>query len=116
MAQYIMLLHQGDFDFSGHSPEDMQAVVAKYGKWAQELGQAGKLIGGEKLADNAGKVLRPNGGDVSVTDGPFSETKEMIGGYFVIEAESLNEAVEISKSCPHIDYDGPIELREIDKH
>jgi len=82
MAQYIMLLHQGDFDFSGHSPKDMQAVVAKYGKWPQELGQAGKLI----------------------------------GGYFVIEAESLNEAVEISKSCPHIDYDGPIELREIDKH
>ena len=75
---------------------------------------AGKLAGGEKLSADRGRFLRSESGKVVTLDGPFSETKKMVAGYFVIEAGDYDEAVELSKSCPHLSYGGTIELRQID--
>jgi len=113
MAQFLMLLHSEPSPAGSYSPEEIQAVVKKYQEWSEKMGAAGKLAGGNKLAADAGKVLR--GGDaVSVVDGPFAETKELIGGYFILEANDYNEAAELSKSCPHLTYGGTVELRQID--
>ena len=82
--------------------------------WSQKLGAEGKLVGGQKLRDEGGRHLSGYNGDFRVTDGPFAEAKEVIGGFFSITAADYDEAVEISKECPHLKYGGRIELREIE--
>ena len=114
MANYLFLLYNGPDDFSGVGPDEMQQVIERYQAWGDSLDKAGKLIGSDKLVDDEGRVVSPRGGKLTVTDGPFSETKEVIGGYFAIRAESYDEAVEIAKGCPHADY-GIIEIRAIDE-
>ena len=67
---------------------------------------------GHKLRDGEGRVMRKDGGSLKVSDGPFAEAREVMGGLFVIEAANYAAAVEIARDCPHLDY-GTIELREI---
>jgi hypothetical protein len=74
--------------------------------------QAGKLTGGNKLTADNGKVMR--GADGAVTDGPDGQADEVIGGYFVIEADDYDGAVGIAKSCPHLAFGGSIEVQQID--
>lgn len=116
MADYLLLLYDNALDFSEMSPEDMQKIIERYKAWGDSLEASGKLIGSNKLVDEEGRVLRPEQGKVRVIDGPYSESKEVIGGYFAIRAADYDEAVEISRSCPHLEYEGTIEIREIDTH
>jgi len=114
MATYMFLLYNGSNDFDGVSPEDMQGVIERYRAWEDSLEKSGNLIGSEKLVDEEGRVLRSDQGNITITDGPFSETKELIGGYFAIRAENYDEAVELAKGCPHLDF-GTLEIRAIDE-
>ncbi|MGH9945958.1 MAG: YciI family protein [Pyrinomonadaceae bacterium] len=114
MPNYMLLLHEQPPDFSQFSPEDIQAMIGEYLDWRRKIEADGKLVGGEKLKDEGGKHLSGANGDIRVTDGPFSEAKEVIGGYFAISAADYDEAVEISRSCPHLKYGGRIELREVE--
>jgi hypothetical protein len=111
MAQFVLLLREGEF--KGYSPEEMQKILERYLGWADQLRKEGRHRGGEELKET-GRVLSVKNG--KVVDGPYTETKESIGGYFVIEAKDYDEAVEISKGCPHLNYNGSIELREINPH
>lgn len=113
MAKFILLLHEKPDAFEGLSPEQIQGVIQKYSAWREGLAKAGRLVGGEKLKDEGGRHLSGNGGGVRVVDGPFSEAKEVLGGFFMIEAADYEEAVEISKGCPHLE-NGWVELREIE--
>lgn len=115
MAQFMLVLHDDPSAFTGLSPEAMQAVVQKYTEWAGQMAAQGRLVAGEKLTDAPGKVLRRSAGKVTVKDGPYSETKEVFGGYFIIQAANSDEAVRLCHECPHLDY-GTIELREIEAH
>jgi hypothetical protein len=95
------------------SPEDMQAQMQRWMKWMEGLGQKGTLVGGEPLQTTGKQV---NGKKKVVTDGPFVEAKEMVGGYLVVNAKDINDAVEISKGCPIFEYDdGKVEVRPIQK-
>lgn len=117
MAQYMLILHESPELMGGAdvSPEMIQAIIAKYTAWSGKLAASGKLLGGDKLRDNdRGRFMKQNKGEVVVTDGPFSETKEVIGGYFKIEAPSYEEAVALSRDCPHLELGGTIEVREVD--
>ena len=111
MAQYMLLLKGGDF--GGYSPEEAQKIVEKYIVWANQLREKGIHRGGDELK-GTGRVLSVKNG--RVVDGPFTETKEAIGGYFQIEVESMEEAVEISKGCPHLEFKGDVEIREVNPH
>jgi hypothetical protein len=111
MKQFILLLHEQADEVETISAEEMQANIARYSSWAQALGQQGKLVGGEKLADDGGKILRAVNGDQIVSDGPYSETKDVVGGYFIIRAADYAEAAEIAKTCPHAERGRPIEIR-----
>ena len=113
---YMLLLHDVISEDVEFSAEEIQAVIGEYVAWREEIAAKGLLIGGEKLADEGGKHLRRVDGEIRVTDGPFAEVKEALGGYFSIRADDYDEAVEISKDCPHLRYGGWIELREIDNH
>jgi len=116
MPKFAMLLFDNPSEFADLSPDQMQAVVQEYNAWCQEMAKAGKFAGGEKLADEGGKVIasRGAGHGVSVTDGPFAESKEVLGGFFIINAGSYDEAVDIARSSPHAKYGASTHVRRID--
>lgn len=114
MAKYMLLLHDNRQSFVGLAADEMQKVMGKYRGWRDKLLNAGILHGADKLKDEPGKVIRRKGGKLHVTDGPYSETKELLGGYFVIEADSYEQAVDRSGDCPHLEFGGTIEVREVD--
>lgn len=115
MSRFILLLHDSPTSFEGASPEEIQRVIEEYGAWRQKLADEGRLVGGEKLEDGSARHLSATNGRVAVTDGPFAEAKEVIGGYFMIEAEDYDEAETISRQCPHLKYGGRIEVRRIEE-
>lgn len=113
MAEFMLLLHQYPTPGSDLSPEQIQRVIGEYKDWSQKLAAAGKLKGGNKLTNEGGRSLAVTDGKLAVTDGPYSETKEAIGGFFQIEAADYDQAVSMASDCPHLKYGGRIELRQI---
>ena len=104
----------GPSDVEAYAPAEMQAIIGRYQSWVEKLAAEGKMGPRSRLEDDPGRHLsRNDGGTIVVTDGPYSETKEFIGGFFVIEAADYDSAEAIAKTCPHLDYDGTIELRQI---
>lgn len=113
MPKYMLFLHEDQEQFDGRSEDEMMRIITEYGAWAQKMRDEKRFVGGEKLTDDAGKVLRNKGGKIVVTDGPYAESKEVVGGYFAIEAKDYAAACEIAKECPHLKYGGRVEVREI---
>ena len=109
MPQFILLLRDERRPGTGFSAEELQTLIHRYRDW-----RLTKATGGQKLTDGEGRVLRKQNGKPSVIDGPFAEAKEVMGGFFVIEAANFDEAVETAKTCPHMDF-GTIEVRQIEK-
>ncbi len=113
MAKFMLLLYETPNQFVKLSPQEMQQVIEKYGAWSGKLGAAGKLAGGEKLKDEGGRHMTSKNNKLAVVDGPYSETKEVIGGFFILDAKDYDEAVKLSSDCPHLAF-GRIEVREVD--
>ena len=106
--KYVMLFvgTREDQDAWDSQPKaQYQAAMAAAGKWFGDYTKAGKVIGGEQLQGKVTTVRRENGEKV-ITDGPFIETKEVIGGFARVEAKDLDEAHEIAKAWPG----GPVEI------
>ncbi len=114
MPKYMLLLHDNPNAFANVSPDAMQKVVEKYIAWGKKLREAGVMRAGDKLTDEPGRVMRRKDGQVHVTDGPYSESKELLGGYYMIEADSYDKAVELARDCPQLEYGGTIEVRQVD--
>jgi len=114
MSQYILLLHEAPSDFSNFSPEEVQQIIGEYVAWRNKIKNEGKYVGSNKLKEEGGRRVSMRNGDARVVDGPYAEAKEVMGGYFIVDAANYDEAVEISKGCPHLKYNGWIEVREID--
>ena len=114
MTQYLLILRSDvTKDYSQFSPEDMQRLIEEFGAWGERLESEGHLLGGHKLTDQGGKVMQPGDDGVSVKDGPYVETKEVVGGYYVIKADSYDHAVELCAEHPNFQF-GSIEVRELD--
>jgi len=111
MNQYTLILRDDPDALARISPGEMEVIVARYIKWREE--NAEHVTGGEKLADGSGLVMRRRGGGLEVSDGPFIEAKEVLGGFFFIRAASLEAARAIAETCPHLEF-GSIELRLVD--
>jgi hypothetical protein len=112
MPKFVLLLRDaGRFD-PNMSPDQMQAIVQRYVAWRAKVQQNGRTIMGHKLHDQQGRVLSGAGSSLKITDGPFAEAREVMGGLFVIDANSYDEVVELSKDCPHLEF-GSIEIREV---
>jgi hypothetical protein len=114
VPDFVLLLHQSPTKFRDLSPEEIQKIITKYKTWREDLVQRNKMRGGQKLTDDVGRRLRIQGEKVSVTEGPFSESQEVLGGFFAIDAADYDEAVEIARTCPHLTGSQWIEVRQIE--
>lgn len=111
MATYYLMLRDDVGAFANVSPGEMQAIVERYMRWRES--NAERVTGGEKLVDGHGTVLRRAAGQLRVSDGPFADAKEILGGFFVIEADGDEDARALAETCPHLDF-GSIEIRRIE--
>lgn len=108
--QKFILLIRGYGAWEKLSPAEMQATLKLYGAFSQRLKAEGRLVDAEPL-DLVGVVITAENG--VLTDGPFVETKEMIGGYYAYWAKDLEEAVAIGRDCPALTYGDSIEIRPV---
>jgi hypothetical protein len=109
-----MLIFHGGSDVAPEmkSPEAMQMHMQKWFAWIEKLNKEGRYEGGEPL-EPRGKFVSGHG--KVITDGPFAESKELVGGYFIIKAKDLDEAVAISKDYPDFIFDGKVQVRPVQK-
>lgn len=105
-----MMIFRGGLDFNTATPEMIQQASEVWNKWMTALAQQGKLLGGRRL-QKEGVVI--SGTKKAISDGPFVEAKEVIGGYVMIAATDIDEALAISHTCPIFNYGGSLELREV---
>lgn len=111
MAQYMLFLRGGEASGVAMTPAQAEANRAPYMAWAGKLRREGKLISAKEVDGQHLVVHRPNGH--VVTDGPFPETRETIGGYFLIQVNDAQEAIEIAQACPILDRGGQVDLHRI---
>jgi hypothetical protein len=109
MSQYMLLLYNDPAAFQKVSPEDMQKALEKYMAWTKKP----FTLDGKRLAGDTGRVIRSNGGKPRSTDGPYSETKEILAGTYTIEATSYEEAIQRTLDHPHLELGGTIEVRQL---
>jgi hypothetical protein len=114
MAQFMLLLHEDQKEWLKLSPEEMQKAIEKYIAWGEKIKSKGWYVGGSKLVDDAGKVMRAGNGKPRITDGPYSEAKEVLGGFYTIHADDYAQAVERASDHPHLLFGGTIEVRQVD--
>jgi hypothetical protein len=108
MKDYLLLFRSG-IDIQTASPEQLQNTMIKWQEWLGKLEREKKLAGGQRLTSK-GKTL--TGSKKDLIDGPFSEGKEVVGGYQLIKARSLEDAVEVARGCPIFEFGGSVEVRE----
>ena len=106
---YLIIFRSADW-YKGLSPEQMQQVADNWMAWFNRLKDEGKCAGGNPL-EREGKIV--SGKNKIVSDGPFAESKETIGGYFMLKVGSLDDAVAIAQQCPGLPYGIRVEVRPI---
>ncbi len=111
MKDYLLLFRGGDAERKQLSPEQLEANMKRWQQWIGGIAQQEKYMGGQPL-EAGGKVL--TGTSKKLTDGPFMEGKEILGGYVHIKVSDMDEAVQISEGCPILEHEtGTVEIREI---
>ena len=106
-----MLLFRGTHWDKDLSPEEIEGMVTQWYAWFEKLTQEGKCKAGHPL-EREGKIVSGRKGR-TVADGPFAESKEAIGGYFLLQVDTLKEAVEIANQCPGLEYGIDVEVRPV---
>lgn len=111
MKEFLLLFRGGDAERKQLSPEQIQAHMKRWQDWIGSIAQKGILVGAQPL-ESGGKVLK--GKAKKLTDGPFIEGKEMLGGYVLLKAATIEEATETGAGCPNLEFEtGTVEVREI---
>ena len=108
MSEFIYLYRGGA---RGRSPEESQRIMEKWVAWMKELGAHGHLKDQGQPLEATGKLV--SGKQKTVTDGPYAESKDIVGGYTVIEAKDIDEAAKLSLGCPIFEVDGLVEVRPV---
>jgi hypothetical protein len=110
MKDFLLIFRSEYYQNPISTPEEAEANMKRWMDWLGSLAQQGNLTDRGNRLGSSGKVIKP---DNVITNGPYSEIKEAIGGYSIIKAASLDEAVELSKGCPVFKVGGSVEVREI---
>lgn len=110
MNKYMLILFESDDAYGDFSPEEMQKEIAIHGEWIQTLGE--HYDSGEPLHQPAKSII---GKEKVVTDGPYIESKELVSGFYILNASNFEEATELAKGCPILRIGGKVEVREVMK-
>jgi hypothetical protein len=110
MSRFVLLLRGGNEEIRDYSPEQYQELLQQYLTWTDELRAIGKYQAGEPLQDG-GRVLKANG--QGIVEGPYTETKETVGGFVILEAGDYEEAMQLARGCPRLAHGGFLEVRAI---
>src|SRR5579864_3013315 len=114
--QYLLLIYGNETQFDKMSQTEQNKILQEYGELSKSLARSGHLRGGNELDRiSKAKTVRVRAGKRAVTDGPFAETKEQLGGYYLVEAKDLEEAVALAARIPSARW-GSIEVRPIIPH
>ena len=112
--RYILLIYDDEKASAGMSQAEMEAGLGAWFKYTEDLQKAGKMLGGEALQATAtATTVRLKEGRRLTTDGPFAETKEQLGGYYIISGEDLDEAMHWAAKMPHLGRGGAVEVRPV---
>ena len=112
MDDFLFVFKNCDEDYSNITPAQMQERMGSYSVWMDKLMAAGRYKGGAALHPDSGRLVKDK--STVLTDGPFLESKEIIGGYAIITAQDYDEAVAFAKDCPLLDHWG-LEIRKLVK-
>ncbi|HWY70754.1 MAG TPA: YciI family protein [Terriglobales bacterium] len=111
--QYLLLIYHAESDWEKLGPAQQASIYQEYRELIQHLAEAGKYVAGDELKPTTtATTVRVRDGRQSITDGPFAETKEQLGGYFLVNASDLDEAIAIAAQIPTV-RDGSIEIRPV---
>jgi hypothetical protein len=111
--QYMLLIHDDEKAYGGLSDEDRDSLHQEYGAYTEALQSSGALVaGGQLQPTSTATTVQVKNGEPVVTDGPFAETKEQFGGYYLIEVDSLDDAIEWAAKIPSA-RSGKIEVRPL---
>ncbi len=111
--KYLCLIYDEEKKMASMSREEGDAFMAEYGAFTQDITKSGHYLGGEALQPvSSATTIRIRGGRMSATDGPFAETREQLGGFYLIEARDLNDAIQVASRIPSA-RTGSIEVRPI---
>ncbi|MCI0685116.1 MAG: YciI family protein [Gemmataceae bacterium] len=113
MAKFMLILHTTPGGLRKLSPEEMERALEKVTAWTEQMRAGGRIVSSEKLMDEGGKIVELWRDRLSIVDGPYAETKEVIGGYFVLRAASYDEALQLTRACPFLEF-GRIAIRQTD--
>ena len=111
MAKFLVVARGTGQAYANRSPQEMQQVLQKYMAWTAGLRDAGRMLHAERLKAD-GRVVRGAAGKMTVTDGPYAETKEVVGGLWLLEAANEDEVQAFLKDHPHLEA-GSLEVRQI---
>jgi hypothetical protein len=112
--RYLLMCCFNEANWEALPESERAGIMDAYGKFVQQLKQEGRLLAGAKLdASGSAVTVRSKRGKETITDGPFAETKEQLGGYHVIECRDRDEAVAIAKRIPTLPAGGAVEVRSI---
>lgn len=111
--QYLLLIYRNEAESNKMTPADRQAVSAEYGVYTQSIIQSGHFKAGDGLQPTStATTVRVRDGKTLTTDGPFAETREQLGGYYLVEAKDLDTAIALAARIPNA-RDGSIEVRPV---
>ena len=111
--RYMLLIHSNEAEWDAISESDIEALMAEYGRFTADLKAAGAYVTGDQLRPTeTATTVRVRDGETLTTDGPFAETKEQFGGYYLVEAADLDEAIAIAAEIPTAQY-GSVEVRPV---
>ncbi len=111
--RYLLMIYGDEAGQAAMSPEEGAQMMAAYDKFGEEYGAKGVLRGGERLRPTSdATTVQVRGGQLTASDGPYAETKEQIGGFYLIESDNLDEAVAVAAAIPAANF-GTIEVRPI---
>lgn len=112
MKDFMMIFIGANYEELGLSPQQLQDRMGKWWAWGNKMEEQGILKGGNALLAQGKRV---SGLKRVVSDGPFVESKELVGGYYIVSANSFEEVIEIAQDFPDYDLDGTVEIREVMK-
>ena len=110
MSKYMLLIRGGGEAMAAMSPEEKEKNMESWKTWMSGLAENGKLVDGLPLAEEGKRIT---GREKLVSDGPYAEGKEIVGGYIIVNASDMDAAVELAKGCPIFENNGETEIREL---